>query len=125
MAFTYDPTTPRGLVRLLCVDFDQTQVTFQDTDIDAFLTLNASNVRLAAAQALDVQASVAAIVQGRTRFAGIQLDGQVVADALTAQAAELRREVYAGEDGTELSPFSIVEWVVDPFSYRDKLVNEM
>jgi len=112
-------------VRLLCVDFDQTQVTFQDTDIDAFLTLNASNVRLAAAQALDVQASVAAIVQGRTRFAGIQLDGQVVADALTAQAAELRREVYAGEDGTELSPFSIVEWVVDPFSYRDKLVNEM
>lgn len=125
MAFTYDPTTPRGQVRLLAVDFDLANAAFQDSDVDTFLAMNNGNVRLAAAQALDTQAAEAAIVQGRTRFAGIQMDGQVVADALARLAGELRRQVYAGEDGTDSSPIDWAEMVQDPFSYRDRIWNEM
>lgn len=125
MSFTYDPTTTLGQVRLLAVDFDSANATFQDADIQAFLNLNGQNIRLAAAQAVDTIAALAAAVQGRTRFAGIQLDGSVVAERMSALAGELRRQVYAGEDGSDSSPIDWAEWVVDPFSYRDKLVNEM
>jgi len=123
--FSYDPATLVGQVRLLSVDIDAANVSFQDADISAFLAMNNNNVRLSAAQALDTLAANAALVQGRTRFAGIQLDGQVVAEALSSLAAELRRQVHQGEDGSDASPFLIAEMVVDPFSYRDKLVNEM
>lgn len=123
--FSYDPSTPAGLVRLLAIDSDSDNARFMDSEITAFLTLNNSNVRLAAAQALDTLASEAALVQGKTKFEGMMLDGQVIADALSKQAGELRRQVYQGEDGSDASPIGWAEWVVDPFSYRDKLVNEM
>src|SRR6267378_7217609 len=101
--FTYDPSTPAGQVRLLCVDADKDNSRFDDAEITAFLSLNNSNVRLAAAQGLDTLASEAALVQGRTRFEGMLLDGQVVAEALAKQALELRRQVHEGEDGTDAS----------------------
>ena len=123
--FTYDPTTPAGQVRLLAVDEDEANSAFSDADIGAFLALNNSNVRLAAAQALDTLASRAALIQGRTRFAGIQLDGQVVAEALAGLAGELRRQVHEGEDGSDGALISVAEMVLDQFSYREKLINEM
>jgi len=39
VAFTYDPTTDRGRVRLLLFDTDSTVAIFQDADVDAFLAL--------------------------------------------------------------------------------------
>ena len=125
MPYTYDPSTPRGQVRLLAIDTVAAYAQFQDNEIDAFLTLTGGVVLLAAAQALDTLAANAALVQGRTRFAGIQLDGQVVAEALHTQAMELRRQCYEGDDGSGISPINWAEMVVDPFTYRDRLVNEM
>lgn len=125
MAFTYDPTTPRGQVRLLGIDADATYAAFQDPDIDAFLTMAGGVVLLASAQVLDTLAARAALVQGRTRFAGVSLDGQVVAEALHTQAMELRRQYHEGDDGGSTSPIDWAELVVDQFSYRDRLVNEM
>jgi len=49
MAFTLDPTTDRGKVRLLVFDTDSTSYIFEDTEIDAFLEQNSDSVWLAAA----------------------------------------------------------------------------
>lgn len=54
MAFTYDPTTNRGKVRLRIGDTNTSDATLQiftDAEIDAFLTMKSSNVAAAAASA--------------------------------------------------------------------------
>lgn len=124
MAFNYDPLTARGQVRLLAFDFDAAHATFQDAEIDAFLAMNASDVRLSAAQALDVQAAKAAIVQGSVNFAGVSMNGSAVAKTLQDAAAELRRQVYDGDADTD-GAFTWAEMVLDPFSYRERLVDQM
>lgn len=123
--FNYDPATALGQVRLLAIDTVEAYAAFQDNEIQAFLTLQGGNVLLAAAAALDTSAATIALVQGNTKFAGIVLDGSKGATALSALAQELRRQVYEGDDGTGATPFDWAELVVDPFSYRDRLVNEM
>jgi hypothetical protein len=123
--FTYDASTQPGKVRLLAIDTIEAYAQFQDDEVQAFLDLSSGVVLLAAAQALDTLAANAALVQGRTRFAGVSLDGQVVAEALHTQAMELRRQYHEGDDGGSTSPIDWAEMVVDQFSYRDRLVNEM
>ncbi len=122
--FTYDITTQRGQVRLLAIDNFAADATFNDNEIDSFLTLT-GHVLLAAALALDTQAANAAIVQGWTKFEDVHLDGTKVAIALHDQAMQLRKQCYEGDDGTGASPFTWAEWVTDPFAYRDRLVNSM
>ena len=54
MAFTYDPTTARGRVRLLVSDTndtDSTKQVFTDAEVDAFLALEGQEVYMAAAAA--------------------------------------------------------------------------
>jgi hypothetical protein len=123
--FTYDPTTPRGQVRLLAVDSEAAYADFADPEIDAFLSLSGGVVLLGAASVLDTKAARAAIVQGVTKFAGVALNGQFVAMALHEQAMALRERCYMGDDGSGISPITWAEMVVDPFTYRDRLVNEM
>jgi hypothetical protein len=120
--FSYDPTTPEGQVRLLAVDRLESSASFSDSEITAFLTLNGGVVRLAAAQALEDKAARAAIVQGVTTIEGISVNGTAVAATLTAQAAELRRQYYEGDDGSTGSPIDWAEMVFDDFSYRDRLL---
>lgn len=48
MAFTYDVSTNRGKVRLLCFDRVEADAVFTDAEIDAFLSLGNSDVWLAA-----------------------------------------------------------------------------
>lgn len=123
MQFTYDPTTPEGQVRLLAVDRLESSASFSDQEITAFLTLNGGVVRLAAAQALEDKAARASIVQGVTTIEGIAVDGTAVARALTAQASELRRQYYEGDDGGSGSPIDWAEMVFDEWSYRDRLLS--
>ena len=51
MAFTYDPTTNLGYVRLLISDTDASSYTFTDEELTAFLAKQEQNVYLAAAEA--------------------------------------------------------------------------
>lgn len=51
MAFTFDPGTKRGKVRLLVADTDSGNQIFSDAEIDAFLNLNNNGVLSAAADA--------------------------------------------------------------------------
>jgi hypothetical protein len=121
--FTYDPAQPSGKVRLLAVDADPLYAVFTDQEISAFLEVSGNVPLLAAAQALDVRASRAAIVQGVTSFGGVSVNGQAVESALHAQAVELRRQYFDGDDGSAQVDWA--EMVVDDFSYRQRLINAM
>ena len=51
MAFTYDVSTDRGKVRLLCRDTVEASAVFSDAEVDAFLSLADSDKLLAASLA--------------------------------------------------------------------------
>lgn len=87
-----DPSTPDGMVRLLISDTDPDNEVFTDAEIAAFLTFSASNVRLAAAEALDSMASNEVMVSKVIRTQDLQTDGSKVAAELRARAATLRQQ---------------------------------
>lgn len=75
MAFTYDVTTSRGRVRLLCFDRVEASAVYTDAEIDAFLSLAGSDVLLAASLACrDLQARGVKTFSG-VRVGGFSLDG--------------------------------------------------
>lgn len=88
--FTNDPSTSVGIVRLLISDVNSVSPMFSDTSITAFLGMNASNVRLAAAQALDAIATSEVLISKVIRTQDLQTDGAKVAAELRAQAKTLR-----------------------------------
>jgi len=124
--FTYDPTADAGIVRLLITDTDvanpDNQI-FEDAEIDAFLTLEGSVVKRAAARALDVIATREVLVQKVIRIMDLTTDGAKVADALRALAKALRDE--AAEDLLAAGGlFDWAEMVVDDFSARERLLKQ-
>ncbi|MBP7989047.1 hypothetical protein, partial [Candidatus Neomicrothrix sp.] len=54
MAFTYDPTTDAGMVRLLIADTDSDTAAFTDAEIAAVYAACGSSVKATAAQLLDI-----------------------------------------------------------------------
>ena len=121
MPFTYDPTTDIGMVRLLITDTDPARPIFSDDSaITAFLTLNDSDVRLAAAQALDVMATNEAMVLKVIRNMDLQTDGARVADSLRVHASVLRQQAAADSEGA----IDYAEVAVDVFSARDIITRE-
>lgn len=125
MVATYSPGsgTNRDRVRLLTTDTDTTNPIFQDAEIEDFLALEGDDVRLAAAQALDVIASSEALVLKVMKLLDLQTDGAKVADALRAHAKELRRQVAEGY-GDMAGMFDIAEMPVDIFAQRERLLNQ-
>jgi len=124
--FTYDPTADAGIVRLLITDTDvanpDNQI-FEDAEIDAFLTLEGSVVKRAAARALDVIATREVLVQKVIKIMDLTTDGAKVADALRALAKALRDE--AAEDLLAAGGlFDWAEMVVDDFSARERLLKQ-
>jgi hypothetical protein len=89
---TTDPTTSTGLVRLLISDVDVTAPVFSDAEINAFYLMSASNVRLAAARAMDTIAANEVMVSKVIRTLDLQTDGAKVAAELRAAAAQLRAD---------------------------------
>lgn len=75
MAFTYDVTTSRGKVRLLCRDTVEASARFADDEVDAFLSLSESDVWLGAAFACRaLQARGIRLAQGVT-VGGFSVNG--------------------------------------------------
>lgn len=116
MAFTYDPSTDPGRVRLLCGDTESDHQQFSDAEIATFLALNDDDVRYAAAQALDRMAASEAFIQKKIKLLDLTTDGPAVATALRAQAAELRRQADEAGDA-----FDWAEMVTNSFTYRERL----
>jgi hypothetical protein len=87
--FTYDPSTPRGVVRLLIGDTQQDLTSFNDAEIDAFLTMEGNNTKAAGATAFTSwarsEAKVAQMIeQGQAK------NQREAVDQLLALAADLR-----------------------------------
>lgn len=110
---TVDPTTSIGLVRLLVTDIDENDPLFTDAQITAFLTLEGTNTRLAAAQALDAIARSEVLVSKKIRTQDLQTDGPAVAAELRASATELRRQVDEGYGADADAGFDVVDLMAD------------
>lgn len=124
MSFTYDTTTSNGLVRLLIFDTNASSYVFEDAEIAAFLGLEGSNVKRAAALALETMASNEAFVLKVIRLLDLQTDGARTADALMKRAAALRQQARDDEATEDGGAFDIAEWVVDDFSLRQRILNQ-
>lgn len=93
----YDVTTDVGKVRLLLNDVSEPWV-FTNAEIQAFLDLE-GGIKLAAAQAIDSQATNEALAAKVFRDAdGKSSDGAKLADAMRKHAAALRAQVRAAAD---------------------------
>lgn len=101
-----DFTTDVGKVRLLLNDVDETRLVFSDDEIQAFLDIEGSSVKLAAATAIDVNASNEALASKVLRTQDLSTDGAKVAAALREHAARLRAQAD-DEDGFY---FGVVEY---------------
>lgn len=94
---------PTRQVRLLIADVsdDATRRILADEDITDFLELNAGNVRLAAADALDSIATSEVLVAKVIRTQDLATDGAKVAQTLQSRAASLRTQALAEDPDSD------------------------
>lgn len=115
MSFTYDPSTPLGLIRLRLRDTDEATALFSDEELSAFYDAEGENWRKAAALALETTASNQALLLKVIRTLDLQTDGAKLAAELRAQAAQLRAQAAATTADTEASAGALT---LVPVSYR-------
>lgn len=124
MSFTYNASlsTDRDKVRLLATDVDAANPIFTDAEMDAFMSLEDSNIKRSAALALETIARNQVLVLKVIRLLEIQTDGASVARELRMQADNLRAQALADEARTDGGAFDWAEMVVDDFSLRNRFV---
>lgn len=123
MAFTYDPTTDAGRVRLLCYDTDASNEIFSDAEIDAFIELEPDSVKRAAALAVETIARQEVMVLKVAKFMDIWTDGARVADTLMRTAAQLRSQ--ADDDDARAGDLvDFAEFASIPFGAQQRYYNE-
>lgn len=113
MSFSYDPSTPIGLVRLQIADTLTPGNTFADEEISAFLGLTGNNATRAAARALRSIASNKALLANHLKVLDIDVDNTDAAKSLIA----LAKEMEASDD--ESGAFAIAEMDLGIFSRRE------
>lgn len=111
----YDPSQPRGQVRLLIDDTAFGAQVFDDNELDAFLSLNGGSVLKAAAQALLMIAGSEARLAKKLTSQDLQTDGPAVAAELRAQAKQLRAQ--SDEDAANSGDTSVFEVVEYPYGH--------
>ena len=142
MAFTYDPSTQLGQVRLLIADTDSTKPIFQDNEVQAFLTMessgflyvsgmavaggtapapavNVTSVLRAAALGLDSLAANKSRLASVMELLDVKLSADKAAAALRLQAKEYR-DLEANQ-----GHFAIVEMVCDQFQARERVWKQL
>jgi len=111
-----DYTTKIGQVRLLIPDTNESLLLLTDEQIEAFLTLESDNVRLAAALALETIASSEALVSKKIRDGDLQTDGPAVAKELRERAKELRAQAAEIDDDGDAFGIGVIDF--DPYAGR-------
>lgn len=105
--------TDVGRVRLLLGDIDEDGVAggliFTDDQLRAFLSMEGDNVKLAAAQAIEVNATDQALASKVLKAQDFSTDGAKVAMAMLAQAKSLRDQVALAIVTDDEGYFEIVE----------------
>jgi hypothetical protein len=122
MAFTYDPTTDAGKVRLLVPDRDEQNVVYADAEIDAFLAIEGDVLR-ATALALETAGSDLVLTLRVTRNLGLEVDGAAAGRELRLRADVLRKRADAADEDAAAGDavFDVAEWVIEPFGARERL----
>ncbi|PKN91102.1 MAG: hypothetical protein CVU44_21025 [Chloroflexi bacterium HGW-Chloroflexi-6] len=123
MTYTYDPTTSIGKMRMIIQDKDEQNVFFQDEELQAFLDM-ASDVRRAAADALESMASNQVMVLKVVRTLSLSTDGAATARALREHAKILRDQADLADAG-DGGLFEIAEFAGDVFTQRERIWNQM
>lgn len=119
MAFTYDPSTDSGKVRLLCGDQSEDGRIFEDAEIDAFLAIEDGSIRFAAATALEAIAASEVLIQKKIKLLDIETDGPACAKALMELAGKLR------DAEEQTGSFDVAEQVYPPFGLQDRLWRQL
>lgn len=119
-----DYTTAIGQVRLLIPDVEQlgnladptaaAAYLFNDSQIQALLSLYSNNVKRAAAQAKLVLATSEALINKVIRTADYTTDGAKLGAELRAQAAELKSEAEKDEAEDSYEEIAIVSFNTKP-----------
>jgi hypothetical protein len=119
-----DYSTAIGQVRLLVPDTEQldnlanptadASYLFNDSQIQAFLTLYSNNVKRAAAQAKLVLATSEALINKVVRTADYTTDGAKLGAELRAQAADLRAEADKDDSEDSYEEIAIVSFTTKP-----------
>lgn len=104
-------------------DIDATIPIFVDAEIKAFLVMEGFNIKRTSALALETIAANEVMVQKVIKILQLSTDGAKVAAELRANA-KLLRDQADNEALAEGATFDIAEWVVDDFSYRQRILNE-
>lgn len=93
-----DFTTPVGRVRLLLNDVDEADLVFTTPEIQAFLAIEGDNIKRAAAQAIDTNATNEALASKVIKDHQLSTDGAKVADAMRKHATALREQADEYDD---------------------------
>jgi hypothetical protein len=97
-------------------------VNLLDEDIQIFLDLYTdSDIRLAAADAIDSIADEQALIQKKIKMLDLQTDGPALADSLRKHA-KILRDTVASSDGE--ADFDVIEQVHTPQGYTERLWKE-
>jgi hypothetical protein len=88
-----DLQSDTGLVRAVISDMDEANLILSDEVIGAYLELEGSNVKLAAARALDAIATSESLLGKMIRTQDLTTNGPAVAADLRRHAAQLRADV--------------------------------
>src|SRR5690349_5445867 len=112
MANTYAPDTDAGTVRLLVNDVGAPWV-FSDAEINSFLALEGGNVKRAAAQAIDTNATNEVLASKVLRSQDVSTDGAKVADAMRKHAAALREQALLDEEA-DGEFFDVIDVIGEP-----------
>jgi len=97
---------------------------FTDDEIDAFLALNTSIVKLAAADALQAMASNQLMVLKVLKNMDLSTDGAKMSDAWLDQAKELRKSWLEVGDGSFEGAFDWAEFADTDFAKRERILKE-
>lgn len=100
MTALIDFASPNNQVRLLIADIDMAAPIFSDEAIAAFLEMSNSNVKRAAAQALEVMAVNYVEVRGQIRLLDVSTNGPADAAALREMAAQYRKQADQEASGS-------------------------
>lgn len=126
MAFTTDPATDVGLVRLLAQDNNQAAAIYpDDAQIQAFLALTSgtnetAHIKRAAALALLTTANNQTLVLKKVKLLDLDVDGTVLAAELR-QAAALLNEQAHQDEANDGANFDYAEFADDAFQRRELL----
>lgn len=121
MTFTYDVTTDIGKMRMLIPDRVDADAVFTDEEIAAYLSMNDSNIRRAAADALETIASDEAMTLKVVSTLDLSTNGASTSDAILARAKLLRQQADDADAGEEGGSLDYAEMDLNAFTRRERV----